>query len=111
VSDRDVSNLLALDVSMDGMIAPFMYFMLAIGVDLVAEQLMRRVMLVRCKRLPSEGQDTDRGNSGAEKTASAIHGILLVLAPVPTVGITVAELRRAYHVTATVESIGDGRTD
>jgi hypothetical protein len=75
---------------MDRMIAPLMYFVLAIGVDLIAEQLMRRVMLMlRGKNLPGEGQDTDRGNSGAEETASAIHGILL-LRPVPTFCITVA---------------------
>ena len=72
------------------MIAPLMYFMLAIVVNLIAEQLMRRVMLVRGKRLSSEGQDTDRGNSGAEETASAIDGILLSLRPVPTFCITVA---------------------
>src|SRR6516162_1778195 len=43
VGDGDVGNLLALDVSVNGVIAPFMYLMLAIGVDLVPEQLMCRV--------------------------------------------------------------------
>jgi len=33
------------DVGVNGVIAPFMYLMLAIGVDLVPEQLMWRVVL------------------------------------------------------------------
>jgi hypothetical protein len=32
---------------------------------------------VRGKRETSKSQDTERGNGGAEETASAIHGILL----------------------------------
>jgi hypothetical protein len=54
-----------------------MYFMFAIGVDIIPEQLMRREMLVLGKRHSREGQDTDRGDGGAEETASAIHGVLL----------------------------------
>jgi deazaflavin-dependent oxidoreductase (nitroreductase family) len=59
VGDGDVRDLLALDMSIDGVIAPLMYFMLAIGVDVIPEQLMRREMLVFGKRHSSEGQDTD----------------------------------------------------
>src|SRR5215831_5365297 len=77
VCDGDVRDLLALDMSIDGVITPLMYFMLAIGVDIIPEQLMRREMLVLGKRHSSECQDTDRGNGGAEETASAIHGVLL----------------------------------
>src|SRR5215467_3885788 len=77
VCDGDVRDLLALDMSIDGVIAPLMYFMLAIGVDITPKQLMRREMLVLGKRHSSEGQDTDRGDGGAEETASAIHGVLL----------------------------------
>jgi hypothetical protein len=54
-----------------------MYLMLAIGVDLVPEQLICRVVVVRRKRETSKSPDTERGNGGAEETASAIHGILL----------------------------------
>jgi hypothetical protein len=34
------------------------------------------VVVVRRKRETSKSQDTERGNGGAEETASATHGIL-----------------------------------
>jgi hypothetical protein len=51
-----------------------MHLMLAIGVDLVPKQLMCWVVVVRGKRETSKSQDTERGNGGAEATASAMHG-------------------------------------
>src|SRR5215470_16477144 len=57
VRDGNTLNLLALDVSMDGVIAALMDLMRSVGVDLVAEYLMRRLVLVRGECCSDEPTD------------------------------------------------------
>src|SRR5262249_61437211 len=92
VGNRHVGNLLALNVSMDRVIAPFMDLMLSVDVDLRSEQLMPSVMAMRGQCCPDERQHARRGNGGGEDTASAIHETLLS-GPHSECRITVALLR------------------
>src|SRR5262249_48661354 len=78
VGDRNTFNLLALDVSMDGVIATLMNLMRSVGVHLVAEQLMRRLVPVRGECCSDERQHTGRRNGSGKAPASATHVFLLM---------------------------------